>query len=142
MLVEGGFDPIVVRSPQALEGVLTTRRDVAVAVIDIETDLDAGIQAWALLHESGRSIPALVVVDASTLDRLDGAAQGYENDEYLTRPYTPESIRWRVEAMCIRAVAVDDGSGPVLQGTIDHADWGHRGQRCSCSTRRAASARR
>jgi pilus assembly protein CpaE len=30
--------------------------------------------------------------------------------------------------MCIRSVAVDDGSGPVLQGTIDTSEWGRRGQ--------------
>ena len=30
--------------------------------------------------------------------------------------------------MCIRSVAVDDGSGPVLQGDIDQGDWGRRGQ--------------
>ena len=30
--------------------------------------------------------------------------------------------------MCIRSVAVDDGSGPVLQGNIGQVDWGHRGQ--------------
>jgi len=127
-LVEGGFDPIVVKDPQELEGVLATRREIAVGVIDLDTDLDAGIWGWSLLNESGRSIPALLVVNTSTLDRLDLARSGQENDEYLTRPYTPESIRWRVEAMCIRAVAVDDGSGPILQGTIDQADWGHRGQ--------------
>jgi pilus assembly protein CpaE len=30
--------------------------------------------------------------------------------------------------MCIRSVVVDDGSGPVLQGDLDPADWGRRGQ--------------
>ncbi len=127
-LIEGGFDPIVAHDAQELEGVLATRRDVVVGVIDMDTDLDAGIMSWALLHESGRNIPALLVVNAVTLDRLDLAAAGSESDEYLTRPYSAESIRWRVEAMCIRSVAVDDGSGPILQGTIDQADWGHRGQ--------------
>ena len=46
----------------------------------------------------------------------------------MTRPYSAESIRWRVEAMCIRSVAVDDGSGPILQGEIDSGNWGRRGQ--------------
>jgi pilus assembly protein CpaE len=30
--------------------------------------------------------------------------------------------------MCIRSAAVDDGSGPILQGEIDQADWGRRGK--------------
>ncbi len=37
-------------------------------------------------------------------------------DEYFTRPYSADAIRWRVEAMCIRRETVDDGSGPILQG--------------------------
>ena len=87
-----------------------------------------GIDAWALLHDAGRSIPALLVVNASTLELLNTTAQGHEDDEYLTRPYSAESIRWRIEAMCIRSVAVDDGSGPVLQTSIDSADWSRRGR--------------
>ena len=97
-------------------------------MIDVEGDLDEASTRWALLHDRGRNIPALLVVDIATLDRLDVEAPGHENDEYLIRPYTPESIRWQVEAMCIRSIAIDDGSGPVLQGSIDHVDWGHRGQ--------------
>ena len=98
------------------------------AVLDIVGDLDDGIMCWALLHERDRNIPSLLVVDNGTLDRLDFDAPGHENDEYITRPYSAESIRWRVEAMCIRSVAVDDGSGPVLQSAIENVEWGHRGQ--------------
>jgi pilus assembly protein CpaE len=70
----------------------------------------------------------LLVVDTASLDRIDVEAPGHENDEYLLRPYTAESIRWQIEAMCIRSVAVDDGSGPILQGSIGQVEWGHRGQ--------------
>ena len=48
-------------------------------------------------------------------------------NEYFTRPYSAESIRWRVEAMCIRRETVDDGSGPVLAGAPDgHDAWSRR----------------
>ena len=127
-LREGGFDPIVVHGIDELEGVLATRRDVVVAVIDVESDPDEGLRCWALLHDRGRNIPGLLVVDNDSLDKLDVEAPGHENDEYLMRPYTPESIRWQVEAMCIRSIAIDDGTGPVLQGAIDNVEWGHRGQ--------------
>ena len=124
----GGFDPIPVRDSQELEAILSSRRDIVVAIVDLETDPDAGLDAWSLLHEGGRPIPALLVVNASTLDRLATAARGHDDDEYVTRPYSAESIRWRIEAMCIRSVAVDDGSGPVLQTSIESADWSHRGE--------------
>ncbi len=127
-LRKGGFEPVFAHDPDELEAVLGSRRDIVVAVIDIETDPDAGTDAWSMLHESGRSIAALLVVSSAMLDRLDGASGGHQDDEYLTRPYSAESIRWRVEAMCIRSVAIDDGSGPVLQGSLEQQDWARRGQ--------------
>ena len=127
-LRDGGFDPIVVHGPDELAGLLATRRDLVVAVIDLGADFESGNACWTLLHAGGHNVPSLLVVNTTTLDRLDIEAPGHENDEYLLRPYTAESIRWRVEAMCIRSVAVDDGSGPILQGSIGQVDWGHRGQ--------------
>jgi pilus assembly protein CpaE len=124
----GNFEPILLADSRELAAILTARRDVIVAVIDLESDFDDGLEARSLLHDAGRNIPALLVVKASTLDRLVTNSSGGEEDEYLTRPYSAESIRWRVEAMCIRAVAVDDGSGPVLQSPITSTDWSHRGQ--------------
>jgi pilus assembly protein CpaE len=127
-LHQGGLDPIFVRNARELGDVLGARRDVALAIIDVETDAELADDAWAVLHASGRNIPALLIVGDHALDQLDMSAAGHEDDEYLTRPYSAESIRWRVEAMCIRSAAVDDGSGPVLQGEVNHADWGRRGQ--------------
>jgi Flp pilus assembly CpaE family ATPase len=124
----GGFDPIVVSDLAELAALVAVRRDVAVAVLDVEGEADGGASTWAVLHEFGRNIPALLVVNPTTLDRLDPAAPGHDNDEYLTRPYSAESIRWRIEAMCIRSVAVDDGSGPVLQGDLESGNWTQRGQ--------------
>jgi MinD-like ATPase involved in chromosome partitioning or flagellar assembly len=124
----GGFDPIHVGDARELSALLAARRDVIVAILDVEGDPDTGLDAWSLLHDAGRSIPALLVVNASTLDHLDSAAPGHEDDEYLTRPYSAESIRWRLEAMCIRSLAVDDGSGPVLQTSNESVDWSRRGK--------------
>ena len=95
-----------------------------------------------MLREPTRRIPALLVVNHAILDRLDYVHAGHEDDEYLTRPYTAESIRWRVEAMCIRSVAVDDGSGPVLQGASTPATGRGAASWSPCSTPRVASARR
>jgi pilus assembly protein CpaE len=67
-------------------------------------------------------------VSPRTLERLTaGHTAGSVEDEYFTRPYSAESLRWRVEAMCIRSQTVDDGSGPVLQNTQFEADgWARR----------------
>jgi len=127
-LARGGFDPVLLDGVRDLGRLLATRSDVVTAIIDAESDIDEASDAWDLLHGDGRQIPALLVVNPATLDRLDTSSPNHENDEYLTRPYSAESIRWRVEAMCIRSVAVDDGSGPVLQGALESTDWGRRGQ--------------
>lgn len=124
----GGFDPLPVDGPRDLGIMLAARSDVVMAIIDAEHDPDEVTAAWAQLHAHGRSIPALMIVNPASMDDLDTAGDGHDDDEYLTRPYSAEAIRWRIEAMRIRAVAVDDGSGPVLQGTIDTADWARRGR--------------
>lgn len=124
----GGFEPVPVADGHELAALLAVRGEVAVAVVDLEGEIDGGASVRSLLHESGRNIPALLVVNPAALDRLDTSSPGHDNDEYLTRPYSAESIRWRIEAMHIRSLAVDDGSGPVLQGDLDTGGWGPRGR--------------
>ncbi len=127
-LEAGGFDAFVVEDARELRELLESRPDVVVGVLDADGDPVGASQAWELMHRGVRSIPALMIIDPLTIDRLELNGAGHEDDEYLTRPYSAESVRWRVEAMWIRSVAVDDGSGPVLQGAIDSRDWGRRGQ--------------
>jgi pilus assembly protein CpaE len=127
-LRSANFEPLSVVDAGELAAVLAARRDVVVAVLDLETDPEDGATARSILEESTHPIPALLIVKAATLERLDAGAPGRQDDEYITRPYSAESIRWRVEAMCIRSVAVDDGSGPVLQSAIASSDWNQRGQ--------------
>ncbi len=110
-----GFTVATVNHPDELEALLAARRDVAVAILDGETDLDQSLEYYSLLRDAGRKIPALMVLSERSLGRLD-PNNGDVEDEYFTRPYSAESLRWRVEAMCIRSQTVDDGSGPVLQG--------------------------
>jgi Flp pilus assembly CpaE family ATPase len=126
-LREAGFEPITVTRPDQLEAVLAERRDVAVAILDGETDFDESLEYYSVLHDQERSVATLMVVSQRALDRLSSSTAG-DNDEYLTRPYSAESVRWRVEAMCIRSHTIDDGSGPVLMGndTLDPDLWGQR----------------
>jgi pilus assembly protein CpaE len=126
-LAEAGFESIAVNRPDDLEAVLRARSDIAVAILDGESDFDTSLELYSLLHEDGRDIPALMVVSPRALDRMAGTTATTLNDEYFTRPYSAESIRWRVEAMCIRLQTVDDGSGPVIQsGDFEAGDWTRR----------------
>jgi pilus assembly protein CpaE len=126
-LREAGFEPIPVNRPEELEALLGSRRDVAVAILDGENDLDTSLEYYGLLHDDGRDIAALMVISPRALDKLSGAVtRTGMNDEYFTRPYSIESLRWRVEAMCIRSQTVDDGSGPVIQSGSVGGDWTRR----------------
>ncbi len=125
-LREAGFTVVTVSHPEELEAFLAGNRDVAVAILDGETDFDQSLEFYGLLREGGRAIPALMVVSPRTLDKLGSGGSGSVEDEYFTRPYSAESLRWRVEAMCIRSQTVDDGSGPVLQsGPLEADGWSH-----------------
>ncbi len=126
-LREAGFTAVTIAHPDELEALLVNRRDVAVAILDGETDFDQSLEYYGLLRDGGRAIPALMVVSQRTLDQLATSSTGSVEDEYFTRPYSAESLRWRVEAMCIRSQTVDDGSGPILQGgEFATDDWAQR----------------
>jgi len=123
-LRSAGFEAITVSTPDELDALLTARRDIAVAILDGETDFDTSLEYYGLLHEGSRNIPALMVMSPDALDRLVGPSAA---DEFFSRPYTVDAIRWRVEAMCIRSVTVDDGSGPVIQGgSMEMGAWSKR----------------
>jgi MinD-like ATPase involved in chromosome partitioning or flagellar assembly len=127
-LKAAGYTAITVTHPDELEALLASNRDIAIAILDGETDFDQSLEYYGLLRDGGRAIPALMVVSPRALDRLTlGGATNSVEDEYFTRPYSAESLRWRVEAMCIRSQTIDDGSGPILQGGPFEADaWSRR----------------
>ena len=119
-----GFEAITIGTPDELEALLGSRGDIAVAILDGESDFDTSLEYYGLLHEGNRAIPALMVMSPQALDKLFSPASA---DEFFSRPYTADSIRWRIEAMCIRSVTVDDGSGPIIQGgSMEMGDWSKR----------------
>jgi Flp pilus assembly CpaE family ATPase len=126
-LREAGFDAIAINRPEQLEAVLATRRDVAVANLDGESDIDTSLEYYALRRDGGRQMPALMVLSPRALDRVSvGPSRAMVEDEFFTRPFSAVSLRWRVEAMCIRSITIDDGSGPIIQSTADMGDWQKR----------------
>lgn len=97
-----GLEPIAVANAAELEGLLAKRRDVAVAFLDALSDLEECLAMYGLLHDNGRHIPALTVVSARTLERHAAASSPAVDDEYVTRPYSPQAVRSQIEAMYLR----------------------------------------
>jgi pilus assembly protein CpaE len=126
-LLGAGFEVISVEEPAELTVALATRRDIAVAILDGEADENEAGEYWVALLNAGRQIPALTVVSSDAYQRLAEMDDDGTGNEYFTRPYSADAIRWRVEAMCVRRHTVDDGSGPVLQaGPAGHDSWSRR----------------
>ena len=130
-LAEAGYEAVEVSNADELENLLNSRRDIGVAILDSEYDFDRTLEMYGLLHEEERNIPALMVVSPRALDRMSLASRARVNDEYFTRPYSAESLRWRVEAMLIRAeLPGEDQTGPIIEteSTISSGTDARRGQ--------------
>jgi pilus assembly protein CpaE len=108
---EAGYEAISVKTPDELESLLKKRSHVHCAILDGENDFDATLEMYGVLHEADRNIPALIVMPSHALGQLGLGGRSDSRDEYLTRPYSPESLRWRVEAMLIR---VESGQEQAL----------------------------
>jgi len=115
-LVGAGFDVIEVLDPAELKRALASRSDIGLAVLDGEIGDEDARAFEKILRAATPPVAALTVVSPRALERLAATEASDSEDEYFTRPYSADSIRWRVEAMCIRRQTVDDGSGPVLRG--------------------------
>jgi len=102
-LLAAGYESLDVQTSRQLEELLAGGGDVAAAILDGEGDFDRTLEMYTTLRESRRNIPALIILAPQTLDGFGLASMPASNDEYLARPYTPESLRWRLEAMLIRA---------------------------------------
>jgi len=115
-LAEAGYEALPVASAVDLERVMRGRPDLGLAILDVENDFDGALEMYALLHENDRDIPALLLMPPRSMGRI-GLGSSQVKDEYFQRPYSSESLRWRVEAMLIRVEAAPNADGDaVLSG--------------------------
>ena len=102
-LTEAGFEAFAVDSPSDVERLLAKHPDVGFAILDTETDFDGSISMYGVLRRGDRDVKILMLVPPQSLGRI-GLNRGVDpRDEYFTRPYSAESLRWRIEAMLLRA---------------------------------------
>lgn len=126
-LAAAGFEPVVFHDAFDLAERVAERPDLLVAIVDAQADVAHAATVHAALGREGRPLPALVVGDPVLLDALEADGLLRAHDEVLPRPYAAESLRWRVEAMCIRAAA--SGAAPRLAAAaLGGTGWTKRGQ--------------
>jgi len=132
-LGEAGYLTIAVESADDLDRRLAGPDDIKLAILDGETDFALAKEMHAVLHAGERDIPALMLVPPRALGQVGLGDSGDATDEYFTRPYSAESLRWRVEAMMIRAqkgpagqstevILADSAGAPVVEGAVVAAD--------------------
>jgi MinD-like ATPase involved in chromosome partitioning or flagellar assembly len=112
-LVAAGLEPVHATSADELERLLADRDDIRVAILDGETDIDQVLEMYGVLHDGGRKIPALILVPPLTMGRMSLGGRNDSTDEYFSRPFTAESLRWRIDAMLIRG-----GDAPVEEPAV------------------------
>jgi pilus assembly protein CpaE len=123
-LTDAGFDPIQLTPGSSLAEAYTAKVTNLIAVLDVAGDPANAVQTVAEArrgHPSGLSV--LYVATDAELDGLQEAGL-HDGDELLLRPFDIDALRWRVEAMAIRAVVpTSDTSDAVLAGGPVDADW-------------------
>jgi pilus assembly protein CpaE len=120
------FAAIPIARPDDL-AVLTGDGDgLAVGVFDIDADAELVAGLRAALSAGQRRLPALVIAAPDALDAIEAADWLAADDELVLRPYSAETLRWRIEAMTIRST-VDAVVGSGRPASTDlGAEWAAR----------------
>ncbi|HET7182254.1 MAG TPA: AAA family ATPase [Candidatus Limnocylindrales bacterium] len=122
-LIDAGFETMSLPNGASLAEAFGPKTPSLIAVVDVAGDPAAAVGRVRAARR-GRPDGALAVVYSATDAELDGLAPDLENDEVILRPWTSEALRWRVEAMAIRAVAPTSENGDqVLSGGHIDVDW-------------------
>jgi pilus assembly protein CpaE len=124
VLTDAGFDTIQLAPGSAIAEAFSSKNQSIVAVVDVAGDPTA-IAANVAEARRGRArhLSVLFLAGEDELDGLEAAGID-ENDEIVLRPWSVDALRWRIEAMAIRAqVPTSLTSDAVLSGGNVNAEW-------------------
>lgn len=126
-LAAAEFGVVELESPSDLAAVVTSDLPIALAILDAGDDPAALLETVGRLRLDGQAIPFLVLSEEAHLEALHDAGGLGAHDEVVVRNVDPEAIRWRVEAMLIRAqVAAEHAAGAVMTRGRVEASWASR----------------
>jgi pilus assembly protein CpaE len=120
-LLDAGFNILEARSPADLVRHSTSGPPFALALVDASLAPRLMVDTIAEMRRNGREFTTLYVTPFEAFDAVEGAGVD-ASDELVARPFTPDSLRWRVEAMVIRSGSEADAAeldgamaGPALR---------------------------
>jgi pilus assembly protein CpaE len=110
-LLEGGFGVLEAHGPADILALSTVPELFTLAVLDSDRWPNEIIEAVGKLRAEHPHLPVLYVTGEGSFETLERSGIG-DHDELALRPFSPDAIRWRVEAMVIRSAA-DEETGVV-----------------------------
>jgi pilus assembly protein CpaE len=123
-LVDAGYDTIQLAPGEPVVEAFSAAVPTLIAVIDVAGDPEGTVTR---VDEARRGRAGhLTVMFLASEDELDGLAKAglVDADEIVLRPLNVDAIRWRIEAMAIRAqVPTGQSSDAVLSGGGVDAAW-------------------
>jgi pilus assembly protein CpaE len=124
LLVDAGYDTIPLQPGASIAEAFPPKAATLIAIIDVAGDPEGAV---ARVEEARKGRAGhLSVMFLAADDELDGLANAglVEADEIVLRPLTVDAIRWRLEAMAIRAqVPTDQSNDAVLSGGGVETAW-------------------
>jgi pilus assembly protein CpaE len=124
MLSDAGYHTIPLAPGSSIAEAFSPGVATLIAVIDVAGDPESAV-AFVETARQGRAghLSVMFLASEEELDGLAGAGLT-DVDEIVLRPMSTDAIRWRIEAMAIRAqVPTEDSSDAVLSGGGVEAPW-------------------
>jgi pilus assembly protein CpaE len=124
LLVESGYETIPLPPGASIAEAFSPVATTLIAIIDVAGDPEGAVERVETAR-TGRAEHLSVMFLASE-DELDGLSNAglVDADEIVLRPLSADAIRWRIEAMAIRAqVPKGTTSDSVLSGGVVEAAW-------------------
>ncbi len=126
-LTAAEFGSVILESAGELPDVVAAGVPVGLAILDATDDPATLSKALTALRAAGPTVPILVVADHAQFETLQEGASLGPDDEIVLRPVDADAIRWRAEAMLIRAQVTSHGSesSVLARGPVE-AEWAAR----------------
>jgi pilus assembly protein CpaE len=124
LLHDSGYNTVPLAPGSSIVEAFSPGVSTLIAIIDVAGDPEAAV-AWVDAARVGRAGHVSVMFLASE-EELDGLSSAglTDTDEIVLRPLSIDAIRWRIEAMAIRAqVPTESSSDAVLSGGAVETAW-------------------
>ena len=117
MLDAAGFETLTLAPDAPLAEAFALKTGRLIVIVDVSGDPAAAVTAAAEARRTrGGTLSVVFLASEASLDGLAAAGLD-EADEIILRPFDLDALRWRVEAMAIRAqVGPATSDDPVLAG--------------------------